>query len=768
MELPEDIYRKIVNYALFSSSKSIFAWKNLNSDFRCLVEDEASRVSRTRPIVFDVEKLFFDEKCALKQQFYEQKSPQDAKKLHQDIRKLCDILEALLKIGGNLALQNFSAKSIGWICEEGSDEVSMKRAPFMLQKRVVEVLKRFQSVRMEYSPVFMKPSRFIRCFSHRFEEIKELDLGNVKPLAALRLRNSVFPQLVNLQKLTWHHANIEFLKKIANPTDLKELELTAHPVGRPSYSDFAHLTNFRNLEKLYLGLTCPRNPSRFTMEALLTLYQAIWKKNLGETSKKMLDSFENLREIGFWNAPEKIFIEICSKRREFKTMNFGKLSQDLSKMCSFDSIMQAFFKFEESNFDFSDLKIENLNMVLHSMPAVQLEYYLPNLMNLLNKMTKLENLKLFVKCIFGGDEMNSSWSLETKKEKLRKKSPILESNFKIFELHIDGSCSFQDFHRQIPPSIQKLSISLNLPVENPSKNQKSIKSLGDFIEKLADFNSFPEFEELYLQVFGICCMEFLVDKVAENLSNLKKLSIISMPCSKSRGISKNLLEKMRKISQNLMVSKEFHDILALKNPGNPMKIGRLFEEYAINPKGKFDQKFVDEEDVYEIPVEPSIVCLDDEISDEEEDDSMIDDGDGDPTPNQTLDELDLLEQKLEKESHRRHEKYLKKRRAKIDSESEPEPEEDYSDIVDFDQEDEEDEDETIRENGGFFDDEAIESDGGESEGESEPEGEDLADSDDEILFVQGPKKRKFGEDKENYFGQGRVKRNRIVLSDDED
>ncbi|EFO83110.1 hypothetical protein CRE_12937 [Caenorhabditis remanei] len=806
-ELPVDIFRRIVSFS--TNSRTILNLWELNEAAQETIKKEIRNLSKKSAIPLDI-RQFFSESNPFNWEFFDFENKEHKKRLHDKIRVLARLLEKLLKTGNMFQIENLNAAALGFQAE--SDEQYLPRAPFMLQKKLMHILSNFQSPSISISPVFMRPSRMIRTFRDRFDQITNLDLGNMKSLAACQLRSQVLPSLVNLQNFSWSHANHSILHKIPNKENLKSLDLTFHIIGRPRFPEFDFLKEFINLEKIYLGFTVPHKPSRMEMDVLLNLYQAIWSRKKGN----LLENYPNLTEIGFWNVPEKIFQQLSKRGLPVETLNFGAINQSLTKLCSFDSVLQAFFKFEELEQALEPPRIKNLNMNLHTMPAVGLDYYLPNLMNRVNQLPDLRTVSLLFKCIFHA-QMTSSWSMETKKEKSSRRRPLIDAHYTRFELHSEGLCGLIDLDRQLPPSLESCSISLNLPAET---GLKVMPSVMDFIEKLGSFNDFPELVEFHIQILGVKCFEKLVHKIGDHLGpHLRRVSIYAPLKFTEKEAAKRLMTRIAELfpqATEISLSTDLFKILltekSICSPQWPQKIAKLARKYEFNMekcristgrlprnsmnfvcKGEEPRDLTEEEEeriieeLEETVMEGGVEMLedndwivtDDEECDDEEEDTGLE--------NTTIvyeseeDELDDLERKLEKESDRRHSKWQKKRNqvAAFSDESDgdededkenqnEEEEEDHEDVVDWDKlsEDGEEEDEGNRH--GMIDDEAIESDGEESveDEEEEEEGDELEsldDSDDERLFENGPsRKRQIERQKLN------AKRRKIVISDDED
>ncbi|CAB3405499.1 unnamed protein product [Caenorhabditis bovis] len=795
--LPDDIFREIINFSL--NSKHLITLKNLNRKFASMVVKQIELNSRGSPISIDIAELF-RENNPFRQKFYDSMEKGDVTRLHDDLRLLANLLEVYTEAfgGSHFQLVNLNAKSLGWLARH--DEGEMKRAPFLLQRRFVYILKKFNSHVIEFSPVFMKPSRYIRTFNHRFETITELNLGETKPLAVLKLREVVFPALVNLENLIWHVANINFISKLPNIKNMKKLILTCHPKGRPTAKNFEILSKFENLEEFWLGLTVPRNPSRMIMDIVLNLYQTIWETKLtnervpsmrinGKIIRDHYTALPNLKIIGFWNSPEKIFVRMVERNISYKTVNFGIITQDLKHLCSFDSLAQSLFKFEEALDLAGTPKIQNLNLNLHAMPVVPLEYYLPNLMNRINNYENIKQLSIFLNCNFNA-RMDGSWILDGKKHTSNYK---LNSTYSTFSLHVNGYCELNELELQLPMTLSSCSISLNLPEDESSS--KCVSSAIKFITKLGDINAFPDLDEFHIQIWGVRCMEDIVDAIVENLANsIKKLSIIAMPKDENRKVCKHLVKTVRRSCEKLQCvtfSIPFIEIFL-----DSEKLTSQWKGHVLNMarKWKFDtekcQLRVGCVPIGDYEVEPTYsVNYNNEYQDDDEEehlnntsmdneecdsDGIVDDEEVDVDA--SLDELELMEQQLENETNRRHNRWSKKQRA-IDADEPVELEESSDDVIDFDalDEEEDDEDDSNGKAGAFFDDEAVESDRDESEEEAfeeddsdEQDFDEVGDSDDERLFDADLDRNNRQRKRKPEAVEKKPKRRRIIVSDEED
>ncbi|CAO4381569.1 unnamed protein product [Caenorhabditis nigoni] len=813
-ELPVDIFRRIVGFSV--NSRTLLDLWDVNESAKEAIRKEIRKLSKKGPLKIDLCR-FFREENPFQLEFFEIDEKQKKKELHEKIRELARLLERLLEIGVNFDLENLNSRALGF--QAVSDEQYLPRAPFMLQKKMMHILEKFQSSTISISPIFMRPSRMIRSFRHRLDQITTLDLGNMKSLAACKLRSTVLPSLEKLENFTWNHANHSIIHKIPNKDQLKSLNLTFHIIGRPNFREFEFLKYFRNLETLYFGFTVPHNPSRMEMDVLLNLYQAIWSRKHGN----LLESYPKIRNLGFWNVPEKIFQQLSKRGLPLESLNFGSLDQSLTKLCSFDSVLQAFFKFEELENALDYPVVKHLNMNLHTMPAVGLDYYLPNLMNRINQYPGIQTISLLFKCIFHA-QMTSSWSMESKKEKNSRRRPVLDATYTEFRLHSEGLCGLLDLDRQLPQSLEKCEISLNLPAET---GRKVIPSVLDFIQKLGSLNDFPELVEFHIQVLGVKCFEQLVHQIGEHLGpHLQRVSIYAPLNYTDKSSAKRLMTRIAELfprATEISLPVDFFRILmsesAQNSPNWHQKITKIARKYpfdmekcristgflprgsAFMPKGEEPREMTQEEEEREIEELDESMIGNGGVEMIEDDDWIVDDDDddgeeveGDETNDfenteivyeSEEDELDDLERKLEKESDRRHQKWQKKQKKRVileDSEDDDDDVEnkenldDSHDVVDWNKlsegEEDSDEDNDDGNRNGMFDDQAVESDREESEDdvadeeaedEEEPELESLDDSDDERLFENGPSRKRQIEQQ-----QRNAKRRRIVISDDEE
>lgn len=59
------------------------------------------------------------------------------------------------------------------------------------------------------------------------------------------------------------------------------------------------------------------------MDVLLNVYQAVWAKKIGEKKELLIKNFPKIKEIGFWNAPEKV--GFSKKKFDWKKKFFSNL-----------------------------------------------------------------------------------------------------------------------------------------------------------------------------------------------------------------------------------------------------------------------------------------------------------------------------------------------------------------------------------------------------------------------------------------------------------
>ncbi|KAJ1360288.1 hypothetical protein KIN20_019218 [Parelaphostrongylus tenuis] len=496
----------------------------------------------------------------------------------------------------------------------------------------------------------------------------------------------------------------------------------------------------------------------------------------------LIKTLRKLNHIGFWNAPEKLFATMAKLDLRFETLQFGQLNQSLTRLCSFDSIMQALFKFNQPKYDCYELHVSHLKMYLHAMPVVSLEYYLPHLMMGVNDaLYSIKSFDLFVHCAFSAT-MRSSWMLDGRQKNSRLKFRCLTH----FSLHIDGFCVFDDLDCHLPASLSSISISISLPSIGASK---SVASLLNFIERLADVNAYPDLEELHLQVWGIRCAEILLNQVTDQLSDLRHLSVIAMPVGEERS---RIIDLIRHVSSSCrrLVSLKFSTEmvkLLLDKYGDLWKnnwklaITLLSKECQLRDSCELG---VDDlphtsgwDDYFLIPHYPKICeaqvfdfspgCTPDYEKTLKSDSSLSEDlessandsfitEDDEVVPEQEEDELDYLEQQLESETERRHERYIRKKSRQLSTSSEAKKK----------TSEEEDEDIEGLKNP-FIDDEASESlNGTESEDVSDAEPEDenpIFSSDEEMLEAAAR-----AVNAQPSHNQGRMNRRRRIIVSDSD
>ncbi|KHJ87038.1 hypothetical protein OESDEN_13195 [Oesophagostomum dentatum] len=503
---------------------------------------------------------------------------------------------------------------------------------------------------------------------------------------------------------------------------LSLLSLTAEA---SSMAGFNLLRRCPSLTSLYTGLRVPDNPTRFDLDVLLRCYQSFWNtssaddeeddEDVAADSKYVLSTLPKLQHVGFWNAPEKLFAIMARCGISFETLQFGQLNQSLSRLCSLDSMMQALFKFNQPKYDSYKLDVKHLRMYLHAMPVVSLDYYLPQLMMGIN--------------------------------------------------------DFDDLDCHLPPCLTSVSISVSLPAIGASK---SVASLLDFIKRLANVNGYPDLEELHVQVWGTRCAESLLNRVADHLSDIRRLSIIAMPVDEQRD---RLIDLIRHVASScprlvsLQLSTEMTRLL-LNEYGDlwrtnwrlaiaqlrsdcgirdvcELSVGSLpliygCDDYTVTPQyPEVSEVDFDAEEEEEVEEEES--KLSEDNSDSCSNDSFIVHGEDEEGFEESEDEIDECDRKLEKETEQRHERYLK-RRARQPSTSSEDPtqeesmeDEDGSDVeyvTDYEGEEEEN-----NQYGKFqhplIDGEAEEVESGmesSDPSDAEPEGEDIVLSSDREML----------------------------------
>ncbi|VDM66174.1 unnamed protein product [Strongylus vulgaris] len=435
--------------------------------------------------------------------FVEEDYSGPAKAFHDDVRKLVRMLVKVAEFNPNkasccnLKLENFTPKALGWLHSYSEDQ--LPTCPLNLREKIRDLfLLHFNGTsKYIYCEPFFDSAIFINTVYHAQDKVTSLNLGDLK--GAEKILQCTFP---NLEELVWHSADMEELVSLSFPK-LSLLSLTAEA---SSMLGFKMLRRCPSLKYLYTGLRVPDNPTRFDLDVLLRCYQSFWNSSSlieeeededdGDGDRKadyMLSLLPKLNYIGFWNAPEKVFAIMARCNISFETLQFGQLNQNLTRLCSLDSIMQALFKFNQPKYDCYKLSVNHLRMYLHAMPVVSLDYYLPQLMMGINDaLCSIHSLDLFIHCSFSAT-MPSSWVLDGRFKNSRSKLKQLTH----VSLHIDGYCVFDDLDCHLPPCLTCISISISLPTIGASK---SVASLLGFLKRLSNVNSYPELEELHLQV----------------------------------------------------------------------------------------------------------------------------------------------------------------------------------------------------------------------------------------------------------------------------
>ncbi|KAK5966066.1 hypothetical protein GCK32_002575 [Trichostrongylus colubriformis] len=688
-DLVADVKRDIVNQLL--STPYLLKLSLIDASWHQLCADYVKRLKRNGGVV-DIG-LFFRDKNPFLRKFVEENGQIIAKTFHDDVRflvrKLHYLMEPIWRSGDEescLMLDDFTPKALGYHCSYSEEQ--LPSCPVVLREKIRDLFMRDfpRTSRYVYSPSFLEPRTFLDLVACRRDIMTSLNLGELKVHGQPLMRLN-FPKL---RELIWHNADM-FELASWNTTELAVLSVTA---SASSMSGFETVTRLPNLEHLYTGLKVPDDPTRFDLDVLLRSYQAFWnnpvlarqrgeERGEGNGPDFVVSALPNLQRIAFWNAPEKIFSLMATNNISFETVQFGQLNQSLTRLCSLDSIMQALFKFNQPKYECFKLNISHLKLYLHAMPVVSLDYYLPQLMMGVNDaMVSLRSLDIFVHCSFSAT-MPTSWMLEGR----QKNSSSKLKNLTHFSLHIDGFCVFNDLDCHLPPSLICVSISVSLPANGA---RRSVSSLMEFIKRLSNVNSYPDLEEIHLQVWGVRCAEQLLNHVADHLSDVRRLSVIAMPVSEQRGRLVDLIRHVtascsRLVSLQLSVEmmlilvKEYGDLwthnwrLAIARAAAEcgmrdscdFGVGALprvseCDEYTVKPSFPEDADvelnlvdFADDED--ELSRKDSA-----QDSDGCSNDSFVVESD-EEVSEEDDDEIDLLDKELESETDRRHERYERKK-----------------------------------------------------------------------------------------------------------
>ncbi|KAL6736009.1 hypothetical protein Aduo_006406 [Ancylostoma duodenale] len=361
--------------------------------------------------------------------------------------------------------------------------------------------------------------------------------------------------------------------------------------------------------------------------------------------------------------------------------------------------------------------------------------------------------------------MPSSWVLDGRFKNSRSKLKRLTH----FSLHMDGFCVFDDLDCHLPPCLTCVSISVSLPAVGA---QKSVASLLDFIKRLADVNAYPDLEELHVQVWGIRCVESLLNQVADHLSDLRRLSIIAMPVEEQRD---RLIDLIKHVASScprltsLQLSAEMIRLLLdeygdLWRTNWRLAIARLGEDCGLRDSceiavGSLPLVYgCDDYVVAPSYPEAGEANLDSEDSAEEEDEeeSRFSQDDSDSCSNDSFvvnsseegsneedDDIDHMDRVLEEETERRHARYMRRRARQPSTSSEDAVQEQSVDDEDgsdveyvTDYEDEEENEDVF--NHPLLDGEAEEVESGmesSDQSETEPEGEDIVYSSDQEMLA---------------------------------
>ncbi|VDL72479.1 unnamed protein product [Nippostrongylus brasiliensis] len=633
-----------------------------------------------------------------------------SKEFLESVRRLVRMLQGWSKfvvkccgeeVASDVALENLTPHALGWIHLFSDDE--LPKCPPVLQEKIRDLYRQYfgRSARYAYSVPLMSPSMFIQLAVDNKDSITSLNLGEMDSKhVQLSLIAEILP---NLEEFTWHNASSHVFEADDYPR-LKALSLTFHSPS--SFSQQLSWLRASNLETLYSGLQVPDDPR---LGAILS------------AEKKAKNGV--LRSVPYPTFVILLFVIMAKQGISFETLQFGQLNQSLTRLCSLDSILQALFKFNQPKYEIYKLDV-----------------------SILKALRSIRSLELFVRCCFSAS-MPSSWVLEDRPKNFNSNLKHLTH----FSLHIDGYCVFNDLNCHLPPSIVSVSISASLPRRG---SDRCISSLLDFIRRLANVNAYPELEDLHLQVWGVRCAERLLNTVADRLSDIRRLSIIAMPLKEDRDRLVDLLRHVASTChrlQSLQLSTPMMRLLVEKYGDLYKKnwklaiacVGKECELRDTCELGVGALPRVDGWDEYVVeqlyPQEKESTRADVEDSDSRSDDSFVADEDDDVRSDGEEDELDLLEKKLEGETNRRHERYLRKKvrqhSTSSEEEQEQEDEEDDSDVVYIT----DNEDEEVQEapQNPWLDNEAEEVESGmESEdgSDTEPEGENLAFSSDEEML----------------------------------
>ncbi|WKX93565.1 hypothetical protein Q1695_011104 [Nippostrongylus brasiliensis] len=767
-DLVDDLKRIIVDRLRFSPA--LLCLSVLSRHWNTICMEQVKRGLRGGRGVIDVERFFRNENPFMESHVKPGEVTVISKEFLEGVRRLVRMLQGWSKfvakccgeeVASDVALESLTPQALGWFHLFSDDE--LPKCPPVLQEKLRDLYRQYfgRSARYAYYVPLMSPSMFIQLAVDNKDSITSLNLGEMD---SKHVQPSLIAEILpNLEEFTWHNASSHVFEADDYPR-LKTLSLTFHSPS--SFSQQLSWLRASNLEKLYSGLQVPDDPTRFDMDVLLRSYQAAWcnpvRREEGEERSFAIGTLPKLRHIGFWNAPERLFVIMAKQGIGFETLQFGQLNQSLTRLCSLDSILQALFKFNQPKYEIYKLDVSNLKMYLHAMPVVSLDYYLPQLMMAVNQaLRSIRSLELFVRCCFSAS-MPSSWVLEDRPKNFNSNLKHLTH----FSLHIDGYCVFNDLNCHLPPSIVSVSISVSLPSRG---SDRCISSLLDFIRRLANVNAYPELEDLHLQVWGVRCAERLLNTVADRLSDIRRLSIIAMPLKEDRDRLVDLLRHVASTCHRLqslqlstpmmrLLVEKYGDLykknwkLAIACVGKECELRDSCElgVGALPRVGGWDEYVVEQvyPQVYEQDddstsasdsEEKESTRADAEDSDSRSDDSFVADEDDDVRSDGEEDELDLLEKKLEGETNRRHERYLRKKvrqhSTSSEEEQEQDDEEDDSDVVYIT--DNEDEEEHEAPQNPWLDNEAEEVESGmESEdgSDTEPEGENLAFSSDEEML----------------------------------
>ncbi|CAJ0605979.1 unnamed protein product [Cylicocyclus nassatus] len=755
--LSADVKRYLIK--LLAPTPAFMKLSILNHDWRRLCLEQAGRWSRSG-LTVDVARFFSDNNPFVRT-FVEGDGRNIAKSFHDDVRKLVRALVRLAEFNpnkagsSNLKLANFTPSALGWFHTYSEDQ--LPQCPLILREKIRDLfLQHFNGTSTYiYCEPLLDSAMFINTVFHAQDKVTILDLGEIT--GGQRILQCTLP---NLEELVWHNVDMDHLLKSEFPK-LRSLSITAEAI---SVHGFQLLYKCPSVETLYTGLRVPDNPTRFDLDVLLRCYQSFW--NSASSAEEEEAEGAETRKGGYQltKLPKltQLFSIMARCDIGFETLQFGQLNQALTRLCSLDSVMQALFMFNQPKYDCYKLSVDHLRMYLHAMPVVSLDYYLPQLMMGINDaLCSIQSLALFIHCSFSAT-MPSSWVLDGRFKNSQSKLKRLTH----FSLHIDSFCVFDDLDCHLPPCLTCISISVILPTIGASK---SVSSLLAFIKRLANVNSYPDLEELHLQVWGVRCAESLLNQVADHLSDIRKLSVIAMPVDEQRDRLIDLVRHVasscpRLVSLQLsadmtrLLVDEYGDlwktnwraaIVKLREECGIRNVCELgvgvlpvtygWDKYVVAPcypevkEANFGLDASDEEENEKLGGQSDV---DDSCSN----DSFVVGSDEEDEEEGSEDEIDECDRMLEEETIRRHERYLRRKARQPSTSSEDAVEEHQEDEdgsdVEWETDYEDEEEDRDQHNNPFVDGEAEEVEPGmesSDQSDTEPEGDDMIDE--EMLEV---------------------------------